>query len=288
LPQNLTVRITPDQGPPTDRTLPTANLQAGAAFRFKLSGNAVTLALLAPDRELAHQRFTRPSPGPPFGLIEIGTVSPDLRRVFEIQPQAHPRDPSLRPAVVLVGETAPQPAIDDLVRDGLLIAGPSVPLPGIQTGPERNAPPDAPWTPTINPTAQSPLAPLLHLNGIHISSFRSARITDPAWEVIATVDNSPWIAAKPVGKGQLIWFASDLSRQSDWPRHPSFVIFFSQLADQLQAPSQSRFTDWIPTPSPPPQTLPAPPIHSLTPFAGLLAIFLLLAAVSLLVWRAHA
>ncbi len=87
----------------------------------------------------------------------------------------------------------------------------------------------------------------------------------------------------------MIWLASHPTTETDWPKDPSFVLFFAEMARQALAQettSSSRFTDWQPLQESNTTSPQSPPtIYPLTPYLGIAAILLLVSATLLLAAR---
>jgi hypothetical protein len=291
----LTVSIASGVAVPFEQTKPLADWRAGVALPVPADADRVALAVAAAGegrpQPLAAQVFVRPA-SRPFALLTAGpraAVDPAVERVFAIAPGARPGDPTVRPAVVLAAAPdAGAAAVREAGPGGLVVALPDVALPGLTAGPRHAAPGDALWTPEL--AAGGPA--FVRLEHVRVTALREAAV-GPPWRVLATAGGWPWIAARPATADgpAMIWLASVPSAETDWPKDPSFVLFFADHMSRLESAADAggRFIDWLPEGEghngPPPA-----PVLTDTPLSaavGAAAVGLLAAAVGLLHSRAR-
>ena len=297
LPERMTLSIETDAGR-EQHTLSLAQLKAGIPIALPTTAARATLSLhtqnaTATAPPLAQQSFVRSAIGQSFALLGSAGADPALKRVFAIQPGARPGDPTIRPTILLLSDPATAPSeLSSIDGTALIIAQSEVPLPGLTPGERLSA--NMPWTPVIPPdqNASAAMPNFVHLDRVHVAAFRAVALS-PEWHILATVADKPWMAMRQQKKLTLIWLASSPTTETDWPKDPSFVLFFAEMASralaQPAATTSARFIDWIPlndsTPTPP-QT--SSSLYPLNAYLGIAAIVLLIAATALLVLRAHA
>jgi hypothetical protein len=280
------------------QSMPLATLKSGWTYAVDMPAVPSKLSLdiragsANANDVLFRQRWARPGVAP-FGVLELGTIDPMLRRAFQVHPGARFGDPTLRPAVVLINQTAdPAASLEEMGGAGsLMIAGPSAPFPGIEAGgPIRG--PEGGWRMEreVAGTAPGVRDDPRGAEMARVFALRPARLSSE-WQILARAGGHPFLALAR-GKSTRLWLAAELTPDTDWWKYPSFIIFFGELVQQVSgAASADRIVTWVPDGRPegtaiaPPTVPPGRGALLLGPWMGIGAMALLVGSAVGLVWR---
>jgi hypothetical protein len=281
------ILVADDGGHRIEKEVSLETLRAGLIVPLDGSAKRVTLSLRDGSHVLAQQTFEWVGPNQPFGVIAVAGaqgIDPALRRVFAVQPGARMDDPTIRPAVVLLNDPADS-SWQDLAAGGLLVAQPAANLPGLVVG-TRILAPDA-WQPMVAETQMGVgVSHIVKLDHVRITALREATVSSD-WHVLATAGDKPWLAIRAWQGVTLLWLASDPSSDTNWPKDPSFVIFFAELLQRaIGSANANAIVEWRPVNSN--GTDEAHAQRREYPLNGgiaLAAVALWVAAAGILVWR---
>lgn len=266
-------------------------LQAGATLLLSQGKEDVTAILKSGRRTIAWAAFAPPAGGRPSAFFKITghdlAIDPALARVFAVRPGAEEGNAGAEHGVALIND--PDFSMSALPGNAVLvIAEPRTPLPGLVPG-ERVTADGAGWKLVAAPNRAEDFVE--GVAGVRVSAMRRAQM-DSNWNVLATANGLPWLAARqwsPPESGrkiELLWLASEPAAETTWPKFASFVIFFGSWTDRsidAEAAAPDPFLDWRQLRAP----SPASPHESrdlADGFGGLSAILAVMAA-GWFLWR---
>jgi hypothetical protein len=264
-----------------DRPVTPDQLRRGLALPVTPDPHGTITLTLQAGSARAAATFADPGTSPPFGLLEITasgmSIDPALSRVFHVQKNPRPGDPSIQPRVVLLNDAHPRP--EDLQDADLVIAQPATPLPGLVPGARS----EGQWTPQVNADSGFNWPAFVALKHVQVTARRAVTLS-PDWRTLATVDGKPWIAYRTINSestnensAMYIWLASDPATETNWVNNSGFVLFFAELQQRALATAPQRLGEWAKLP----ETVNAAAISPvpLDVYVGAAAIALLAAAV---------
>lgn len=292
IPDSVTVSLATDSDTHL-QSVSLAALKAGWTHTLASVSSSLAVEIRAGRDILYLQRWGRPVAAP-FGVLELGSPDPMLRRAFEVHPAARFGDPTVRPAVIFIDQAAeplpPPPTLEEMAGPGgLILAGPTTPFPGIDAGPAIRAPEEG-WRLEREATARG-VQEQLTSDNVRVFSLRPARFS-AEWQILARAGGHPFMALSR-GKTTRLWLAAQVTRDTDWWKHPSFLIFFAETLQHARTqasppPPAQRIVAWVPD-GPPQGSAIDPPagarVVGLGPWIGTLAVALLVGAAAGLLWR---
>jgi hypothetical protein len=207
------------------------------------------LSLRQSDREVARCRISRVR-SETFVIVDHAS-SPALKRVLQIQPGAvEHASPGAARVALLDASTAANDWPARAAGDLRIIIG-RVPLEGVEFLGSDHAPGDAPPQ-----AAGVPLMNHVDLAGVQVRRLTPAKLAGD-WQTLISIDGLPLAALKkaPTG-GRILWLSAPLTPEvTNWPLHPSFVVFFTNLISDWRLTSADA-ADWQVTDAAPPPASP--------------------------------
>lgn len=273
----LVVRV-----PGSERVMPLEDAALRRGLAFAIADGAlpprVELAVTEKGRTRARRTF-EPELTPAFGwtcLPGRAAVDAALERFFRLHPSGRANDPTIAPAVLLLGPGADAATLEPQREVALMIADRASAVDGVTPGGfHDNAPPDG-WL--VEATAA--LAGSVRLERVRVRAYQAARLS-PEWQVLATIGGTrdPWIARRSLASGgDMIWLAARPTGDTDWAGDTSFVIFWAEAVNAAVRRGDALTGEWRPLPRAASQPSAEITPVDLRPLTGITAMGLLLAA----------